>query len=76
MGWVLPYHLATTDVLLAHGPEAARSAIMARRTGLLRALGMETVEARAAATERAKQIYERIFALADGIVAQHPGIVD
>ncbi|MDQ3693973.1 MAG: hypothetical protein M3464_10130 [Chloroflexota bacterium] len=50
--------------------------LAARQAELLRALGLDTTEARAAAIERAIRLYDRIFALADEIVANHPGVVD
>ncbi len=76
MGWILPYHLATADVVLAVGPQAVKGTFAARRAGLLRALGMETVEGRAAAVANATRLSDRIFTLADEIVANHPGVKD
>lgn len=74
MGWVVPYHLATADQLLVHGPEAERPAVAARQMALLRALGLETDAERDAAVERVQQIAGRIFALAEEVIARHPGI--
>lgn len=76
LGWVLPYHLATADVVLAHGPEAIKATIAARQEALLRRLGLLTDAERARAVARAKALYARIFALAEEIAAGHPGIVD
>ena len=76
MGWVLPYHLATADVILADGPDPVKPGFAARRADLLRALGLDTAEARAAAIERATRLYDQIFALADEIVANNPGVMD
>lgn len=76
MGWVLPYHLATADVILAVGPAAAQPLIAARQSALLRTLELDTTEARAAAVSRASRLYGRIFTLAEEIVARHPGMID
>jgi hypothetical protein len=76
MGWVLPYYLGTTDVILADGPEADKPFFAARLADLLQALGLDTTEARAAATVRAVALYDRMLDLAEAIVASHPGIVD
>ena len=76
LGWVLPYHLATADVILTDGPAAARPVFAARQTALLRVLGLDTAEARASAAARATRTYDRIFVLAEEIIAAHPGVVD
>lgn len=76
MGWVLPCHLVTTDVILDVGPELVKPKFAARQAGLLRTLGLNTAEARAAAVERATELYDQVFALADDIVASHREIVD
>ena len=76
MGWVLPYYLGTTDVILTDGPEADRPFFAARLTNLLRALDLDTAEARAASAVRAVALYGQIFDLAEAIVASHPGIAD
>jgi hypothetical protein len=39
-------------------------------------LGMATAEARAERLARAQRLYPRFFALAEEIVATHPGIID
>jgi hypothetical protein len=76
MAWVMPYHLATADVVMAYGPETVKPQMAARQAELLRALGLETAEARAEAIERAMGLYERIFVFAEEIVANHPEVVD
>lgn len=76
MGWLMPYHLATADVVMAHGWEAMKPQITARQAALLQALGLETAAARAESIERAMRLYERIFAFAEEIVASHPEVVD
>jgi hypothetical protein len=76
MGWVLPYHLATADVILAHGPAAVVPEFAARQAKLLQTLGLDTSDARAAAIVRATQIYDELFTLAEAIIAGHPEIID
>jgi hypothetical protein len=76
MGWVVPYHLATADVILAYGPEEAKLAIAARQAALLRALGLKTAAERDTAAVRAAGLYKRMFALAEEIVAEHPEVFD
>lgn len=76
MGWVMPYHLATADILLAYGLEAEKPEVAARQCALLQALGLETDAARSTAFARMTGLYERMFALAEEIVANHPEIGD
>jgi hypothetical protein len=76
MGWVLPYHLATCDAILLDGPAPERARFAARQDRLLEELGLDTAEARAVRFEQMERLYERVFALAEEIVARHPGIVD
>lgn len=76
MGWILPYYLATADVINSAGPEVARSVVTIRAQMLLRALGLERPAVRAAAVMQARQIYSEIFALADAIIAANPAISD
>jgi hypothetical protein len=76
MAWVMPYHLATADVVMAYGPETVKPQMAARQAELLRALGLDQAAARAEAIERATELYERIFAFAEEIVASHPEVVD
>ena len=74
--WVIPFHLASTDVILADGPEAEKPRFADRQVGLLKELGLDTAAARAARFEQANRLYDQIFALAHEIVANHPGVVD
>jgi hypothetical protein len=76
MCWIVAYHLATSDVILAHGPAAAVTEFAARQAGLLRTLGLDTADARAAAIERATRLYDEMFILAESIVARHPDVID
>jgi hypothetical protein len=76
MGWIMPYHLATADQLLIHGPEAERPGVAARQIALLRALGLETDSAREAAQERVQLIAGEIFTLSEEIIARNPEIID
>lgn len=74
--WVLPYHLATADILLADGPDADKPAVVARRDRFLAKLGLATDAAVDAAYARLGPLYAEIFALAESIIADHPEVVD
>lgn len=76
LAWATAFHCAATDVILVDGAEAEKPRFAERRARLLQELGMETAEARDAAFARATRVYDEIFALAEEIVAAHPGIVD
>lgn len=76
MGWVMPYFLATADVVGSAGPEVAQSVVTIRREMLLRALGLQGTAARAAAVTQARQIYAEIFTLAEAIIAANPALRD
>lgn len=76
LAWAIAVHLGTSDVILAGGTEDDKARFAARQAGLLSELGLDTTAARDAAYERARLVYDRVFALADQIVANHPGIVD
>ena len=67
---------AATDVIVADAPGAEVPRFVARRDAVLRELGFETAEARAATYASLPGLYDRIFALADEIAASHPGIVE
>jgi hypothetical protein len=76
LAWITPYQLSTADVIVAHGsgPEMAEHA--ERQQRFLRALGLDTPEARAAAVARLTSIHDEVFTLADAIVATHPDVID
>lgn len=74
--WVLPYHLASADVLLADGPAAEVHRVAARRDRFLAALGLATDDAIDLAYTRAGRVYDEIFDLAERIVAGHPRVID
>ena len=76
LGWVTPFFLSATDVILADGPEAERPVFAARQAAFLRELGFATAQERAAKWAHAHRLYDRVFALAAETVATHPGIVD
>jgi hypothetical protein len=74
--WLTPYYHASTDVILADGPEAERASYAARHAAFLEELGMGSEAARTAKFEQANQVYDQIFALAADIVAHRPDIVN
>jgi hypothetical protein len=63
-------------VILADGPEAERPRFAERQADLLQELGLETAASRAARFERASEFGDRIFALAEEIIARHPDMID
>jgi hypothetical protein len=65
MGWVLPYHLATSDALLAVSPGSEHGWLWQRQGDLQSALGMESVAQRQYAISRLRDSYSGIFAVAD-----------
>jgi hypothetical protein len=74
--WLILFYLSATDVILVDGPEAEKPKFAAYQTGFLSALGMEAAATRAARYEQADRLFDRIFAVAEEIVARHPGVVD
>jgi hypothetical protein len=59
---------------MADGPAAEQERFAAGRAVLLTELGMATDEERTAKAEPLLLLSDQIFALADEIVAAHPGI--
>jgi hypothetical protein len=76
LGWVLPYHLATTDVIMAEGPESERPRFAERQARLLAELGLDTAGARASRFEQAGRLFARALAFAHEIVDGHPDVLD
>lgn len=75
-GWAATFYSASVDVILADGPEDVKPRFAARQAALLRPFGAVSDEARASRLTRAKRLYDRIFALAEEIIATNPAIVD
>lgn len=73
--WAGAFCLGAIDVILMDAPEAARPRFAARQAAILREIGMDTPEARAAKYAEAERIAAEIFALAEEIIAMHPEIV-
>lgn len=67
MGWVLPYHLATSDALLAVSPESEHDWLRHRQGELQRALGLEIFARRQDAVSRLRTVYAEIFTVADDL---------
>lgn len=76
LAWITPFVLGTADVILVDGSDADKPKYAARQTALLRELGMDAAEVRAAKFETARELYDRMFALAEAIIAHHPDIID
>lgn len=75
-GWAATFYSASVDVILADGPEDVKPHFAARQAALLRPFGAVSDEARARRLTRATRLYDRVFALAEEIIATNPVIVD
>ncbi len=69
-------HLAAGDAVLDDGPEADKPLVAFRQAHLLKDLGLETAADRARAVDELRRVHDRIFALADDLVARNPAVVD
>lgn len=76
LGWATPFYGASTDVLLADGPETERPEIEGRRAAMLRLLERATTTERAGLVVRAERVTAEVFALAERLIAIHPEIRD
>jgi hypothetical protein len=76
MPWIAAISLATTDLILYAGSEEVRAKFAARRAALLRALGFDDETKVATRREQVRSLAERVFALAEEIIATHPAVVD
>ena len=72
MGWVLPYHLATSDVLLAVSPASEHDWLWHRQGDLQHSLGLESLVYRRQAAAALRNIYEKTFVLAADLTAVSP----
>ena len=69
LGWLSPFTLSSTDVMLADGPDNKFARSVALQESFLRELGMGTSEERASRYARAETLFTQIFTLADEIAA-------
>jgi hypothetical protein len=74
--WIQPYFTAACDVILTDGPDAEKPRFAERQTRFLARFGSESDAALKRRFNRARRLYDRIFALAEGVAAGHPDIVD
>ncbi|MEZ4561845.1 MAG: hypothetical protein R2853_03850 [Thermomicrobiales bacterium] len=72
MGWVLPYHLATSDMLLGTLPASEHGWLRQRQEKLQQTLGLELLAQRQAAITRLREVYAELFAVADSLVELQP----
>ena len=72
MGWVLPYHLATSDALLAVTPASEHGWLSRRQGELQHVLGLESIASREHAVSELRSIYRGIFSLAEELAAVIP----
>jgi hypothetical protein len=76
LGWVLPFYLAASDIVVADGSAMERDRWAERRARFLDVLGLLEDDDRDAQYAAAERLHGRIFDLADDIAARHHGIVD
>jgi hypothetical protein len=76
LGWLVPYYVSATDIIVADGSDAQKAMFAARCDAFLRELGMDRAAGRVEKFAQAARLYECIFALADEIVAHHPAVID
>jgi hypothetical protein len=76
LGWVLPFYLAASDIVVADGSPAERELWADRRTRFLDVLGLLSDQAREARFAEAAALHGRLFDLAAEIAEQNPVIVD
>lgn len=72
MGWVLPYHLATSDALLAISPASEHDWLRQRQGELQHALGMESRADRQRAATELQDLYDEVFSVAEGLNSVSP----
>lgn len=76
LAWITPCLCSATDVILADGCEADKHRFAGNRDALLRAIGFDNPDAGERKLAQAWTLHDRVFALANDIVAGHPEIRD
>jgi hypothetical protein len=75
-GWITPYLLTATTILLLDGPDSGKAQAAAQQASWLNELHLGTPAERAQLVNRLHEIAGKTIALADTIVAQNPAITD
>lgn len=76
LAWITPCLCSATDIIQIDGRDEDTASFVARRDAFLRTIGFTTPEAGARKLALAMDLHDRIFALADEIIATHPDIRD
>lgn len=74
--WTTPCLCSAVDVILVDGAETDRARFAAKRDALLRDLGFDSEDAGQRKLQQAMALHDRVFALTDEIIANHPAITD
>ena len=74
--WTTPFFCSATDIILADGSAEDKPPFAARREEFLRTIGFNFPGAGAWKLKLAMELHDRVFALADQIMAMHPDIRD
>jgi hypothetical protein len=72
--WLTPFYLASTDIILADGPEALRERFADRRAAFLADLDLDTEAVRTAHFEAVERVAAEVFALASRMIERDPAI--
>ena len=71
-----PCLCSATDIILVDGKRADKARFAVQQDEFLRDIGFDSAGAGARKFALASQIHDRVFALADEIIASHPQIRD
>jgi hypothetical protein len=74
--WTTPCLCSAIDIILTDGPEEDKPHFAACRDEFLHTIGFTTPEASKRKLGLAMSLHDRVFALADEIIATHPNIRD
>jgi hypothetical protein len=75
-GWMLAFYLSSVTVILADGPDEVKPLFAARRSQLVKMLGMDTPEALDERYQRIMRLDEQFFKLAEELIQSNPDIFD
>ena len=69
LGWIVPYALPSTDIILADGPDNEFARTVTRQERFLRELGMTSVADRDKRYAAAERVFAEVIAVAEEVVA-------
>jgi hypothetical protein len=73
--WITPYYVSSCTIMVIDGPASVRPVFADRSARFLEELGMGSPEAQATKIAQAREVHERLFALAVDVSTKHPGII-